>query len=304
MITSNVSPTKVIVAPTMTPPPKSKSDSSDSVSTPSSTVINVANTSTTLKHLITQSKVDRKKFIADYSKIKSLRSITLETSHIKHVDFEESLENANVESVILNGTKLIFFPSKGSNDNFLDILQELSGRLGNVEGVSSSPLNIFEGIIRNLSRTILKADCIRELNFNNITLDEKNNKNSSVNYPDFLFLPIKPRNRLIFTSIPPTEIEMAVMGSCVHATLCITVPMGLFLTIHLKEMGQIGQRIVSLQHDSMGLLKYCDSLGEQFDKFKPWVTFRAVMNCRINFDNGQTVRLLSLHVQQNVKPKV
>ena len=251
-----------------------------------------------IQALISQNQTDTKKAITDLCETRAIRSIPLDPVQIKDCDLDQSIQSVKLERAILNEVSFLFLNKNevtkiGNNLDLLDTIQELSGRFGEAEGVTSTPDEIFDLLIIHMNRFKLAADCYTKLNLNTYNSKEGGDQdsNSTIHYPNFMFIPVKPRSKFV----NPTIVDIFVMHGCVHATISMTIPFGLFLKIHLKEMGALGKQLVSMRNDAHGVMRHCASSGKQFDKYKPWISLDVVVNIRISFDNGNSIRLLSFH---------
>lgn len=239
-----------------------------------------------LRRLISQCKGDRETFIVGLKNTKSLASIPLDTHHIKELDVHQSLQVVKKQKVILNGVKL-------SNMHFLYGIEKLVGTFGEVYGVQSAPRHILDLLILHMDRSTLTSDCFRKLNSDVV---DKNGKTSAYRkirprYPDFLFAPINQESVLE----DPTIVDLYMEHGCVHATISSTIPFGLFLGTHLREMRPLWEKIISMQEDVDSLVDKCISRKDAFDEHNPWISLKVVVRERININNGESVRLFSLH---------
>jgi len=125
---------------------------------------------------------------------------------------------------------------------------------------------VYDGIVTRMARTASAADSYFKLN-------------SLLGSPDLMLMPAQNASSKI---LPPIEVEVFASAGCVHASFSTANVYGLYRKADLKDFA-------GLQADI--------NAGTS----KPWISINAVVEERVNFENGECVRHLSVKIPETDK---
>lgn len=259
-----------------------------------------------LQNLMITYKGDKDRLIQHLRANKQFSCIELSKipgSLFKDVDGEPYREYAPKEKVMINGLSMLFNiecngrkrPCSSHRNFFWTIellLNEFPSKKSAREGV-----NIMKPY---MNRSNLMIDVLEKFN---IAVNYEKESQRSLK---FLFVPLMAKAN----SLPPSFVEAFSDGNS-HAKITMTVPVGVYTRKALMQIGSLGKQILSLHFklqeidpnnlddiNTQSLMRTFASLAAriqtEYPKLEPWVTFETVVTTRLNFDTGNSVRMLSL----------
>jgi len=197
---------------------------------------------------------DKHKLVDSLSKLLSTQCISLEP--VPAIDPAISLQDVSRERVILNNVPFLSV-SSGINHQFLEAIYELCEKICDMDEVFTLPQELVEGLMSRMARSGSGADSYFKLN-------------SLLGSPDLM---IMPRNREGSKSMPPPiTLDVYVSGGNIHADISCTNMYGLYRKADLKGI----------------------NASREDGENPAWINVDAIVEEKINFGNGQSVRFLKV----------
>mmetsp|Transcript_105 Transcript_105/g.153 ORF Transcript_105/g.153 Transcript_105/m.153 type:complete len:262 (+) Transcript_105:61-846(+) len=166
-----------------------------------------------------------------------------------------ALQDISRERVILNGVPFLS-ASSGVNNQFLEAIYELCEKMCDMDDVRTRPQELVEGLFMRMARSGSGADSYFKLN-------------SIMGSPDLILMPRQPEGNQ--TLPPPILVDLYVAGGQIHAIISCTNMYGLFR-----------------KADITGIKTGSNAGGDN----AAWINVDAVVEERVNFGNGDSVRFL------------
>uniref|UniRef100_A0A7S4N7M3 Uncharacterized protein n=1 Tax=Odontella aurita TaxID=265563 RepID=A0A7S4N7M3_9STRA len=220
--------------------------------------------------LLTYTKAsNRKQVLKSLKDATFLSNIALDASAFDDADASE--REVASDRVVLNG--LHFHGSADSPSTFLDTLREVSRQLcERGEGAAgpedpaddddddrADPRDVYEGLIFRMTRSVNAADSYFKLN-------------ALLGSPDLILMPRKEAH----SDLPPVEVDLMAVDGTVQATISCPNVYGLFRKGDLKNTFGKAQP-----------MPYEAGIN-------PWISIDAIVEQRVNFTNGESVRYLRI----------
>lgn len=149
-----------------------------------------------------------------------------------------------------------------SNKDFLKVMHELCLKLCDNEAVTVNPQYLYEQLVIRMARSTAAADSHFKLN-------------SVMGSPDVMIMPVPTKK---ITQLPIT-LTLFVSKSCVHAQISTANTYGIFRKTDVKASSS-------------------SSSLTQVPTTRPWISFQAIVDERVNISNGDSVRLLRVKLPE------
>ena len=193
-------------------------------------------------------------------------------------------------------------PNTPMDSYFLQTLREICGHMCDMDGVYADPMALYGGLLLRLSRSTSEHDALE-----NITM--------WLGGKELVVLPLKRRHHLPEFDVDanlklsqPVDVELYVESGNVHSKVTMSHEFGLYrkadleshgLSSLLKEWEGLVSNMNEFTIEKLRNIQYAILNSPRFlGTLKPWIYVDAEVVERVNFGNGDSVRLLYVSVPE------